>query len=173
MWQIWLFPVLNSPKISVTEPVSIPPAKSVSSCLDPVVIEMSSLRLWCISVAVVKPIGTSFEAWAASVYGHTAIDMYKLTFGQHLCRLLFWNTLDLLKHAPRCVCYRFDGIKTTIDDQLDIAFSQPSNSLEILSITYASMYNGLCSLQVQTVVLALQDLRRHLPRFVSSPSRRP
>ena len=62
VWQIWLFPVLNSPKISVIDPVSIPPARSVSSCFEPVVMEMSSLRRWCISVAVVNPMGTSFEA---------------------------------------------------------------------------------------------------------------
>ena len=64
VWQIWDFPVRNSPKISVTEPVSMPPAKSVSSCLEPVVMEMSSERRWCISVAVVKPIGTSLDAGA-------------------------------------------------------------------------------------------------------------
>ena len=52
----------NSPKISVTEPVSMPPARSVSSCLEPVVMEISSDRRWCISVAVVKPMGTSLEA---------------------------------------------------------------------------------------------------------------
>ena len=52
----------NSPKISVTEPVSMPPARRVSSCLEPVVIEISSERRRCISVAVVKPIGTSLDA---------------------------------------------------------------------------------------------------------------
>lgn len=52
----------NSPNTSVMEPVSIPPARSVSSCLEPVVMEISSLRRWCISVAVVKPIGTSLLA---------------------------------------------------------------------------------------------------------------
>ncbi len=62
VWQIWDFPVRNSPKISVTEPVSTPPARRVSSCLEPVVMEMSSERRWCISVAVVKPIGTSLDA---------------------------------------------------------------------------------------------------------------
>ena len=63
VWQIWLLPVRNSPKISVTEPVSMPPARRVSSCFEPVVIEINSLRRWCISVAVVKPIGTSLEAF--------------------------------------------------------------------------------------------------------------
>ncbi len=62
VWQICDFPVRNSPNISVTEPVSMPPASRVSSCLEPVVMEMSSERRWCISVAVVKPMGTSFEA---------------------------------------------------------------------------------------------------------------
>ena len=52
----------NSPKISVTEPVSMPPARRVSSCLEPVVMEISSERRRCISVAVVKPIGTSLDA---------------------------------------------------------------------------------------------------------------
>ena len=40
----------------------MPPASRVSSCLEPVVMEMSSERRWCISVAVVKPMGTSLEA---------------------------------------------------------------------------------------------------------------
>ena len=40
----------------------MPPARRVSSCLEPVVMEMSSERRWCISVAVVKPMGTSLEA---------------------------------------------------------------------------------------------------------------
>ena len=52
----------NSPKISVTDPVSMPPARRVSSCLEPVVMEISSERRRCISVAVVKPIGTSLDA---------------------------------------------------------------------------------------------------------------
>ena len=60
VWHIWLLPVLNSPNISVMEPVSTPPARSVSSCFEPVVMDISSLRRWCISVAVVNPIGTSF-----------------------------------------------------------------------------------------------------------------
>jgi hypothetical protein len=34
----------------------------VSRFFDAVVMEMSSLRRWCISVAVVKPIGTSLDA---------------------------------------------------------------------------------------------------------------
>ena len=40
----------------------MPPARRVSSCLEPVVMEMSSERRWCISVAVVKPMGTSLDA---------------------------------------------------------------------------------------------------------------
>ena len=44
----------------------MPPASKVSSCLDPVVMEISSERRWCISVAVVKPMGTSLEAVGGS-----------------------------------------------------------------------------------------------------------
>ena len=40
----------------------MPPARRVSSCLEPVVMEISSERRRCISVAVVKPIGTSLDA---------------------------------------------------------------------------------------------------------------
>ena len=40
----------------------MPPARRVSSCLEPVVMDISSERRWCISVAVVKPMGTSLEA---------------------------------------------------------------------------------------------------------------
>ena len=41
----------------------MPPARRVSRFLEPVVIEISSERRWCISVAVVKPMGTSLFAW--------------------------------------------------------------------------------------------------------------
>ena len=58
VWQICDFPVRNSPKISVMEPVSMPPARRVSSCLEPVVMDINSARRSCMSVAVVKPIGT-------------------------------------------------------------------------------------------------------------------
>lgn len=40
----------------------MPPPRSVSSRLEPVVMEMSSLRRACISVAVVNPIGTNLAA---------------------------------------------------------------------------------------------------------------
>ena len=60
VWHIWVFPVRNSPKISVIEPVSIPPPRSLSSSFDPVVTWTISDRFWWNSVAVVKPIGTSF-----------------------------------------------------------------------------------------------------------------
>ena len=44
------------------EPVSMPPARRVSRVFEPVVMEINSLRRWCISVAVVNPIGTNLEA---------------------------------------------------------------------------------------------------------------
>ena len=83
----------NSPKISVTEPVSMPPARRVSSCLEPVVMEMSSERRRCISVAVVKPMGTSLEA----VYGEGSQLGVHLrregrrwcTFSENFCGFLF------------------------------------------------------------------------------------
>lgn len=116
VWQSWVFPVRNSPKISVMDPVSIPPNyqkykvynihvewynslyihiclwfllkkfkkwnfivqflmahdiytiyspwRSLSSSFDPVVTWMISDRFWWNSVAVVKPMGTSFAASA-------------------------------------------------------------------------------------------------------------
>jgi len=40
----------------------MPLARSVSRVFKPVVMEINSLRRWCISVAVVNPIGTNLEA---------------------------------------------------------------------------------------------------------------
>ncbi|KAH3668955.1 hypothetical protein OGAPHI_002710 [Ogataea philodendri] len=62
VWQSCDFPVLNSPNTSVMAPVSTPPPRSVSSCLDPVVRQISSDLLWWNSVAVVNPRGTSLDA---------------------------------------------------------------------------------------------------------------
>ena len=85
VWQSCVFPVRNSPKISVMDPVSIPPSQegrtlrfttfslspwhssnippsSLSSSFDPVVSWMISDRRWWNSVAVVNPMGTSFAA---------------------------------------------------------------------------------------------------------------
>lgn len=62
VWHICVFPVLNSPKISVIDPVSRPPPRSLSSSEDPVVTVMISDRRWWYSVAVENPIGTSFAA---------------------------------------------------------------------------------------------------------------
>ena len=53
---------LNSPNSSVILPVSMPPFNSLSSSLDPVVTWMICDLFRCISVAVVKPVGTSFMA---------------------------------------------------------------------------------------------------------------
>lgn len=64
VWQICVLPVLNSPNISVIEPVSIPPPNRRSNSFDPVVNWMiSDLLRWNI-VAEVKPSGTIFDASA-------------------------------------------------------------------------------------------------------------
>lgn len=64
VWQSCVFPVRNSPNISVIEPVSMPLFSNLSSSLEPVVIWMISDRFWWNSVAVVNPIGTSLMASA-------------------------------------------------------------------------------------------------------------
>ena len=52
------------------DPVSIPPFSSLSNSLDPVVTWMIWDLFRCISVAVVKPVGTSFMAsiWILSAF---------------------------------------------------------------------------------------------------------
>lgn len=105
VWHNWVFPVRNSPNISVMEPVSIPPAQkqrldfflmdpsawgrqderdppcsSLSSSLEPVEIWMISALLWWNSVAVVKPIGTSL---AASAYQQSRVLSDRRLKGKH------------------------------------------------------------------------------------------
>lgn len=59
VWQSWVLPVRNSPNTSVRDPVSIPPSRSLSSSLLPVVRAMRSWRWSKCWDAVVKPMGTS------------------------------------------------------------------------------------------------------------------
>jgi hypothetical protein len=129
VWQIWLFPVLNSPKISVIEPVSIPPASRVSSCFDPVVIEMSSLRRWCISVAVVKPIGTSLDASASSFEAFCSdipLICSSARRGLYIVSIAGFPSVACFDSR---VCNRFDSVKTTFDDKLNISCSKTVHSL--------------------------------------------
>lgn len=67
----------------------MPPARRVSSCLEPVVMEISSERRRCISVAVVKPMGTSLEAWGGVSWGGSWRGRWRGTFSKYFCGFLF------------------------------------------------------------------------------------
>ena len=92
--------------------------------------EISSLRRWCISVAVVNPIGTSFEAEVGSVSELLRVGFVRsFTFSKNLACLLLRYALYLLQQSPRGVGHRLDSVVTAIDDQLDISLCQASYAL--------------------------------------------
>jgi len=58
VWQSCVLPVRNSPNTSVRDPVSIPPSRSLSNSVDPVVSVTSDFRSSRASAAVLKSMGT-------------------------------------------------------------------------------------------------------------------
>lgn len=105
------------------EPVSMPPARRVSSCFEPVVMEMSSLRRWCISVAVVKPMGTSLVASAMSLSALASempLIVRRARLG--LCETLAKTSTDIGGWGESVrICNCFYGVVTGFDNGFDVA----------------------------------------------------
>ena len=132
----------------------MPPASRVSSCLEPVVMEISSERRWCISVAVVKPMGTSLEAGVGRSEWCFAQGGWRIgRIGLPSARILvaFCSEMPFICSRRRRglsvvstskvtvksagemmnerVSNRFHRIITTFNDQSNIPFRKTSNTL--------------------------------------------
>ena len=108
--------------------------------------EMSSERRACISVAVVKPMGTSFDAEHGQLLSLYSENENVVTFCQDLGSLLLRYTLDLLEDLPRCICHRLDGIVPAIDKQLDVSFGETRDALQ----SKIRRNLGICGLSLLT-----------------------
>lgn len=124
----WVFPVRNSPNISVMLPVSIPPPSSLSSSLDPVVTWTSSARFWWYSVAVEKPIGTNFwaSAWRfrKQMLSNTEWDLLNFTYNNFIC-LGLTDSFDGDEGFFGDIGYWFYGVIPCFFQFLDISTANP------------------------------------------------
>lgn len=126
----------------------MPPARRVSNCFEPVVIDMSSLRRECISVAVVKPMGTSFEAaigQSHGLYGGSlaypppVISMpFVLIFPLFVRELVGACVLsETYSTSPESRDSRigngFHGVKTPFNHKLDISCSETVDALNFIN----------------------------------------
>lgn len=101
----------------------MPPASSVSSCLDPVVIEISSLRRWCISVAVVKPMGTSLDASASSFEAFCSEIPLICSSARRGLQLVSCGVTHLA-HFDSRVSNGFDSVEATFNNEFNVARGQ-------------------------------------------------
>lgn len=128
----------------------MPPASNVSNCLEPVVIDISSLRRECISVAVVNPMGTSREAirisWVRgpSLCQHLPSVRILVAFCSEI-PLICSSTLFGLRYVRHSgihaavksyerICHRFNSVESTINDQLDVSSCKSIDTLQHVSI---------------------------------------